>query len=217
MNGLSLGGVGRETQVDHIEIMNNVDDGIEIWGGTVCMKYISVWNIGDDSLDCDQGWRGKVQHGLIVQGYSAEAKQGSGFGDNCIEMDGSEDSDCEPHTTSTLYNFTVIGNPTKGDHGLALRDNVRLQVRNSIFMDVPDVLIDEESDGDGGSGWNFAQEILLTVMVNTQRVQHLNQCLTWKTPMVSLTTQMPQLVICLVLQRQVSRAQAFTGRRRMGI
>jgi hypothetical protein len=157
LNGLSLGGVGRETQVDHIEIMNNVDDGIEIWGGTVCMKYISIWNIGDDSLDCDQGWRGKVQHGLIVQGYSAEAKQGSGFGDNCIEMDGSEDSDCEPHTTSTLYNFTVIGNPTKGDHGLALRDNVRLQVRNSIFMDVPDVLIDEESDGDGGSGWNFAQ------------------------------------------------------------
>ncbi len=156
LNGLSLGGIGRETQIDHIEIMNNVDDGIEIWGGTVCMKYVSIWNIGDDSLDCDQGWRGKVQHGLIVQGYSANAKQGSGVGDNCIEMDGSEDSDCEPHTTSTLYNFTVIGNHTKGDHGMALRDNVRLQVRNSIFMDVPDDLIDEELDGDGGSGWNFA-------------------------------------------------------------
>ena len=156
LNGLSLGGIGRETQIDHIEIMNNVDDGIEIWGGTVCMKYVSIWNIGDDSLDCDQGWRGKVQHGLIVQGYSADAKQGSGVGDNCIEMDGSEDSDCEPHTTSTLYNFTVIGNHTKGDHGMALRDNVRLQVRNSIFMDIPDVLIDEELDGDGGSGWGFA-------------------------------------------------------------
>ncbi|VGO11678.1 hypothetical protein PDESU_00223 [Pontiella desulfatans] len=162
LNGLSLGGIGRETQIDHIEIMNNVDDGIEIWGGTVCMKYISIWNIGDDSLDCDQGWRGKVQHGLIVQGYSADAKQGSGVGDNCIEMDGSEDSDCEPHTTSTLYNFTVIGNPTKGDHGLALRDNVRLQVRNSIFMDIPDVLIDEEYDGDGGSGWGFAQGTTVT-------------------------------------------------------
>ncbi len=156
LNGLSLGGIGRETQIDHIEIMNNVDDGIEIWGGTVSMKYISIWNIGDDSLDCDQGWRGKVQHGLIVQGYSADAKQGSGVGDNCIEMDGSEDSDCEPHTTSTLYNFTVIGNHTKGDHGLALRDNVRLQVRNSIFMDIPDALIDEELDGDGGSGWGYS-------------------------------------------------------------
>ena len=160
LNGLSLGGVGRETQVDHIEIMNNVDDGIEIWGGTVCLKYISIWNIGDDSLDCDQGWRGKVQHGLIVQGYSADASQGSGVGDNCIEMDGSEDSDCEPHTTSTLYNFTVIGNRVSGDHGMALRDNVRLQVRNSVFIGAAKndgQLIDEESDGDGASGWNIAQ------------------------------------------------------------
>lgn len=160
LNGLSLGGVGRETQVDHIEIMNNVDDGIEIWGGTVCLKYISIWNIGDDSLDCDQGWRGKVQHGLIVQGYSADASQGSGVGDNCIEMDGSEDSDCEPHTTSTLYNFTVIGNSVSGDHGMALRDNVRLQVRNSVFIGAAKndgSLIDEESDGDGASGWNIAQ------------------------------------------------------------
>ena len=159
LNGLSLGGIGRETQVDHIEIMNNVDDGIEIWGGTVCMKYISIFNIGDDSLDCDQGWRGKVQHGLIVQGYSAEAKQGSGVGDNCIEMDGSEDSDCEPHTTSTLYNFTVIGNSISGDHGMALRDNVRLQVRNSIFIGAAKgdgALIDSEYDGDGGSGWDHA-------------------------------------------------------------
>ncbi|MFL2877049.1 MAG: hypothetical protein ACJZ86_04285 [Pontiellaceae bacterium] len=160
LNGLSLGGVGRETQVDHIEIMNNVDDGIEIWGGTVCLKYISIWNIGDDSLDCDQGWRGKVQHGLIVQGYSADASQGSGVGDNCIEMDGSEDSDCEPHTTSTLYNFTVIGNSVSGDHGMALRDNVRLQVRNSVFIGAAKndgQLIDEEADGDGASGWNIAQ------------------------------------------------------------
>ena len=161
LNGLSLGGVGRETQVDHIEIMNNVDDGIEIWGGTVCMKYISIWNIGDDSLDCDQGWRGKVQHGLIVQGYSADANQGSGVGDNCIEMDGSEDSDCEPHTTSTLYNFTVIGNRVSGDHGMALRENARLQVRNSVFIGAAKndgSLIDEEADGDGGSGWGFAKD-----------------------------------------------------------
>ena len=31
LNGLSLGGIGRATEIDHVEIMNNVDDGIEIW------------------------------------------------------------------------------------------------------------------------------------------------------------------------------------------
>jgi hypothetical protein len=70
LNGLALGGIGRATDIHHVEIMNNVDDGIEIWGGTVNLKYFSIWNVGDDSFDVDQGWRGKAQFGLIVQGYS---------------------------------------------------------------------------------------------------------------------------------------------------
>src|SRR5262249_3090563 len=78
LNGLSLGAIGRETDMDHIEIMNNVDDGIETWGGTVNLKYLSIWNIGDDNFDVDEGYRGKVQFLLAVQGYSLDAPQGSG-------------------------------------------------------------------------------------------------------------------------------------------
>jgi hypothetical protein len=55
LNGMSLGGVGRCTDMHHIEIMINVDDGIEIWGGTLNIKYVSIWNIGDDSFDLEQG------------------------------------------------------------------------------------------------------------------------------------------------------------------
>ncbi len=156
LNGLSLGGVGRGTDIDHIEIMNNVDDGIEIWGGTVNLKYFSIWNIGDDSLDIDQGWRGKAQFGLIVQGYSGVASQGSGVGDNCIEVDGAEQSDYQPVTTGAVYNMTVIGQPISGDHGTAWRDNARLQVRNSIFMDLGERLVQIDNvDGDGGQGYGF--------------------------------------------------------------
>jgi hypothetical protein len=159
LNGLSLGGVGRATEIDHVEIMNNVDDGIEIWGGTVNLKYFSIWNIGDDSLDIDQGWRGKAQFGLIVQGYSvipASSPQGSGIGDNAIEMDGAEQSDYQPVTTGTLYNLTVIGQPVGGDHGTAWRDNCRMQIRSSIFMDLGEQLIRNDNvDGDGGAGYGF--------------------------------------------------------------
>ena len=156
LNGLSLGSVGRNTDIDHVEIMNNIDDGIEIWGGAVNLKYFSIWNIGDDSLDIDQGWRGKAQFGLIVQGYSAVGSQGSGVGDNCIEMDGAENSDWQPVTTATLYNMTVIGQPVSGDHGTAWRDNARVQVRNSIFMDLGERLVAFDNlDGDGGSGYGF--------------------------------------------------------------
>ncbi len=156
LNGLSLGGIGRETEISHIEIMNNVDDGIEIWGGTVNLKYVSIWNVGDDSLDIDQGWRGKIQFGLIVMGHSDNAAQGSGVGDNAMEFDGTEDSDAQPVTTATLYNFTVVGQPIDGDHGTAWRDNARVQIRNSIFMDLGERLVQlDNSDGDGGSGYGY--------------------------------------------------------------
>ncbi|MCY2926037.1 MAG: hypothetical protein NT031_11465, partial [Planctomycetota bacterium] len=35
LNGLSMGGIGRGTLVDHVEIINSVDDAIETWGGKV--------------------------------------------------------------------------------------------------------------------------------------------------------------------------------------
>ncbi|HVS10051.1 MAG TPA: hypothetical protein VMS76_09265 [Planctomycetota bacterium] len=156
LNGLSLGGIGRGTDIHHVDIMNNVDDGIEVWGGTVNLKYFNIWNIGDDSFDLDQGWRGKAQFGLIVQGYSASASQGSGVGDNCFETDGAEDSDYQPVSTATIYNCTVIGQPVDGDHGTAWRDNARIQYRNCIFMDLGEELVKFDNvDGDGGHGYGF--------------------------------------------------------------
>ncbi len=156
LNGLSLGGIGRATDIDHVEIMNNVDDGIEIWGGTVNLKYVNIWNIGDDSMDIDQGWRGKAQFGLIVQGYSVDAAQGSGWGDNCFEMDGAEDSDAQPVTTAAIYNFTTIGQPLQGDQGTAWRDGARVQFGNCIWMDLGEALVkNDNADGDGSHGYGY--------------------------------------------------------------
>ena len=136
--------------------MNNVDDGIEVWGGTVNLKHFSIWNVGDDSFDFDQGWRGQAQFGFIVQGYSVDAPQGSGIGDNAIESDGAEDSDWQPVTTASIYNLTVVGQPVDGDHGTAWRDNARVQYGNCIFMDLGEQLVRFDNvDGDGGSGYGF--------------------------------------------------------------
>jgi hypothetical protein len=158
LNGLSLGGVGRNTEIHHVEILNNLDDGIEIWGGTVNLKHFSIWNVGDDSLDVDQGWRGKAQFGLIVQGYSGTGSQGSGFGDNAIEIDGAELCHYQPVTTATIYNLTVIGSPhptngsTGGDHLTAWRDNANVQFRNCVFMDAGDNVVQNDvTDGENGN------------------------------------------------------------------
>ena len=66
-----IGGVGRDTDIDYVEVMNNIDDGIEIWGGAVNLKYINIWNVGDDSFDVDEGWRGKAQFAFALQGIPA--------------------------------------------------------------------------------------------------------------------------------------------------
>jgi len=181
LNGLSLGALGRNTDIHHVEIMNNVDDGIEIWGGTVNLKYFSIWNIGDDSLDVDQGWRGKAQFGLIVQGHSVDAAQGSGVGDNVFEMDGCEDSFWQPVTTSTIYNCTVVGQPLDGDHATAWRDNARVQLRNCVFMDIGERLVSfDNSDGDtpiAGAGYGASGT--------------LSWANTWTTPFTATSTVNP--------------------------
>ncbi len=156
LNGLSMGAIGRETDVDHVEIMNNVDDGIETWGGTVNYKYLTIWNAGDDGFDVDEGWRGKAQFGLIVEGYSTNAARGSGVSDNCFEVDGAEDSDAQPVTTATIYNFTAVGQPLSARGGTAWRDNARVQYRNCIFMELGGQLIKfDNSDGDGANGYGY--------------------------------------------------------------
>ena len=156
LNAISMGGIGRETDVHHLDLINNVDDGVETWGGTVNYKYVNVWNIGDDSFDIDQGWRGKAQFGLLVQGFATPdaPKQGGGAGDNIFEHDGAEQSDVQPRTTGVIYNFTAIGEPNSGDGGTTWRDNARMQYRNCIFMDIGDELIRmDNADGDGGLGY----------------------------------------------------------------
>ena len=56
INGLTLGGVGSGTTVDHIEVVANQDDGIEWFGGTVNVTNALVWSQGDDGFDADQAW-----------------------------------------------------------------------------------------------------------------------------------------------------------------
>ncbi len=172
LNGLSLGGVGAETDIDYVEIMNNVDDGIEIWGGKVCLSHVNIWNVGDDSFDIDEGWRGKAQFGLIVQGYSGDYDQGSGLGDNIFEHDGAEDSDAQPVTTAVIANFTAIGQGNgsgeDGDGGTAWRDGARMQYRNCIWMDVSEELVRPDGDdGDGANGYGYNGTLTLAEVFST--------------------------------------------------
>ena len=97
INGLTLGGVGSGTTVNQIEVLGNVDDGIEFFGGTVKATNLLVWGQGDDAIDIDQAYAGTIDGALVVL---------TGASDHGFEIDGPEGS---APGRFTLKNATVIG------------------------------------------------------------------------------------------------------------
>lgn len=67
LNALSLAGVGKGTQLQNIAIIGGSDDGIELWGGSVNIDGLYIYNARDDSLDADLGYRGTIKNVLIDQ------------------------------------------------------------------------------------------------------------------------------------------------------
>jgi hypothetical protein len=133
INGLTMGGVGRNTVIEYVEVFNNQDDGFEWFGGTVNTKYlVSAFN-GDDSFDIDEGWRGKNQFWFVIQAED--------IGDRAGEHDGGTDpEDGMPYAAPVIYNATFIGsgvgasNPDNPEVFL-MRDNFGGSYYNSLFTD----------------------------------------------------------------------------------
>jgi hypothetical protein len=146
INGLTLGGVGSGTTVNHIEIWGNTDDGIEIFGGTVNLNNVAVFGQQDDGIDLDVGYSGVIQFALVVSGNVS---------DKGAELDGSYEGELVngfnvnspvtrnylPLANYTIANATFIGNPAAaahnttaadGSHGLHIRDQAAPVIINSI-------------------------------------------------------------------------------------
>ena len=142
INALTLGAVGRETEVEYVEAFQNSDDAFEMFGGAVNLKRVVAGAVGDDGLDFDEGWRGKVQFFFNVQNTA-----GGQDSDKGSEQDGGTSGDgSQPFAIPTIYNATMIGkggstaaadNYTNRSFNSALvwRDNAGGRWYNSLFGD----------------------------------------------------------------------------------
>lgn len=132
INGLTLGGVGKGTIVEHIEVVANQDDGIEWFGGTVDVKHALVWNAGDDAIDTDQAWSGTLDNFIVISGAET---------DHALEIDGPEG---EMEASHTLKNGSIKGSATTE---LAdFRDGARGTFENLYFFNFPDPASDGYGD-----------------------------------------------------------------------
>lgn len=130
VNSFTFQGVGGGTVLSHLQAFRGQDDGFEWFGGTVNAKHLIVTEGGDDALDHDLGFSGKVQYALVVHG--------AGFGeDHGIEGAGNPDNfSAEPLTTVVYSNLTFIGNGQGGD-GVRLKEGSAGQVWNSVITGFP--------------------------------------------------------------------------------
>jgi len=133
LNNFTLAGVGAATVVDHVHVNRGADDGIELFGGTVNVKYILVTGPGDDGFDWQTGWTGKAQFVVVQQDGEVDPSADRG-----IEADNNEnDNNLLPRSNPVLYNFTLIGDPrleTGGGSGIVLRRGTAGTLRNFIVI-----------------------------------------------------------------------------------
>jgi Pectate lyase len=93
INGLTLGGVGNGTTITNIEVVANLDDGVECFGGSVNITNVVVGYVGDDALDVDQNYDGTITNFIVIQDVDS---------DKGLEIDGTEG------TTYTTGTFALV-------------------------------------------------------------------------------------------------------------
>jgi hypothetical protein len=145
INGLTFGGVGAGTTVDHIQVSYANDDDFEFFGGTVQGKYLVGWRSIDDCFDTDFGFSGKLQ-------FLYTKRDPSVFDASASGQSNGEESDNEstapytatPRTSARFSNWTLIGplsdttnlGPLNSHWGYValLRRATELSIYNSIMM-----------------------------------------------------------------------------------
>ena len=126
INGLTLGGVGSGTVIENIEIVANQDDGVEWFGGSVNVKNVVCWNVGDDGIDTDQSWSGTLDNFVVV------APAG-----HCFELDGPEGSFMAGHI---IRNGSIIASVDDrvSEDLINVDDNSIVDLQNLYFTGISD-------------------------------------------------------------------------------
>ncbi len=150
LNGLTLGGCGSGTIVRNVQVHRGLDDGIEVFGGTVDLKRVLVSGAGDDAFDWDRGWQGRAQYVLLLLYPN--------MGDNGFEGDNYKvDNDAQPRSAPTFYNVTMLAAPdsTRVHRGMTLRRGSGGRFHNVIISGFNGEAVDLRDAGVGalsGSG-----------------------------------------------------------------
>jgi len=127
-NALSLFGVGNETRVESVALLNNADDGIEIYGGTVnVLNIVSIGNT-NHAFSYKDGWIGTATN-IYTK------RKADGTGNNGIKgINNATNPTASPQSSATIKNVTVIGGNDTGEaNGILLSSGAQATIENVVI------------------------------------------------------------------------------------
>ncbi len=171
INGLTLQGVGYGTTLEFIQVHNNLDDGVEWFGGTASLRWVVLTGNDDDDIDFDEGFQGNIQYAIVRKSDNA-APQGSND-PRAIEANSSDD-EYVPETEAAIANVLILGgsvNNASGatQPGMRLRGAVTTDIYNTAVQDFDRGCIRIDTADTDGTGSN-----VLPAVVNLTNI--LNDC-----------------------------------------
>ncbi|PHR69410.1 MAG: hypothetical protein COA67_10580 [Lutibacter sp.] len=136
INGLTLGGVGNGTTINYVEVVANLDDGIECFGGSVNINHALVAYQQDDAFDVDQNFSGSFKNSMVVYDNT---------GDEFLEIDGPENS---THTDGlfTIKNCTFVSKTNDGS--VDLKSKAQGLIKNNDFTGLTKFKVSAKLDTD---------------------------------------------------------------------
>jgi len=153
VNGLTLGGVGSGTAVDHVQTSYGLDDGFEFFGGKVNASFLVALGNDDDQFDFDAGYTGTITRALaIADKNSTHSQSGANSDSNGMEVDNSAVNPAlTPMTKPVLSFFTISGTIDNAvtapgyKNGIFIRRGGAITLTNSIVTGYPNGIVIDAS------------------------------------------------------------------------
>lgn len=125
-NGLSLFGVGSETKVENIAVLNGAEDGIELYGGTVNVSNIVSTGNASDAFSWKDGWTGTASN-IFTN------RRTDGAGNTGIKgISNVSNTNASPRSNPILKNVTVLGGTTGESNAIRLYAGTHATLDNVV-------------------------------------------------------------------------------------
>jgi hypothetical protein len=170
LNGLSLAGVGKSTQLEYIQISFSNDDSFECYGGEVNCNNLISYRATDDDFDFTQGVQCTISNSLAIRNpYSSDIS-----GSRCFEIDSYdkiENADPSKNLTKIVANNITLLNTEDNNQGL---------VREAIYIKEKSYFNLSNSIVDGFSTCILMDNKIEPIQTNLNKINiqnlQINQC-----------------------------------------